>query len=499
MTSTVEQALTPQEQHGRDIWLKSTFGGEKFFSLVLPDPPFNLTLGLDLALTTPRAERFTRWGLVNDPDCTDGDASTGFLDRCTDPHSAGVIGVRKIANPLPVGPRVLFGITCASCHAGLAAANPPANPNLPRWENIDLTIGNQHLQVGKLFAAHMTTHDPRYHVFRSWPPGTVDTTVLENDHINNPGMITPIFDVPDRPFFALHRNDVAIEVHRNGQGGEDDVGCELAALRVYFNIGMCARECMIGHLANGPGGTQTPIDLEQCRRACPEYIAAEQQVGDLCAFLGTTRAPVLPPAYIDRSVVARGRHVFATACASCHSNGEPPPEDALSDDELRTATSLGINRCRSLTTNWQPDHIWAAFSSDEHKAFGTGFYRDLPLRGAWATAPFLHNNSIGAYSGDPTIAGRLAAYDDAIDELLSPWKRDLTGSIARTTDSITLSTPTGTVTLPAGFPVALYANLDPANPTQNLCPDLLENTGHYFGVWLSPADKYALKEFLKTR
>lgn len=86
-----------------------------------------------------------------------------------------------------------------------------------------------------------------------------------------------------------------------------------------------------------------------------------------------------------------------------------------------------------------------------------------------------------------------------MDQLLSPWRRDLLGSIARTTDSITLATPIGNVTLPAGFPVALYANLDPANPACNLCPDLLENTGHYFGVWLSPSDKYALKEFLKTR
>jgi hypothetical protein len=28
--------LTPQQRHGKDVWLNSTFGGEKFFSLVLP-------------------------------------------------------------------------------------------------------------------------------------------------------------------------------------------------------------------------------------------------------------------------------------------------------------------------------------------------------------------------------------------------------------------------------------------------------------------------------
>jgi hypothetical protein len=39
---------------------------------------------------------------------------------------------------------------------------------------------------------------------------------------------------------------------------------------------------------------------------------------------------------------------------------------------------------------------------------------------------------------------------------------------------------------------------NPQNPLQNLCPDLIENEGHTFGSDLSTADKYALREFLKT-
>src|SRR5690242_20376664 len=93
--STVEQALSPALQHGKDVWFKSTFGGEKFFSLILPQPPFNLTLGLDAALTSDRNTRFDKWGLINDPDCVQGDESSGFLDKCADPESAGVVGVRK--------------------------------------------------------------------------------------------------------------------------------------------------------------------------------------------------------------------------------------------------------------------------------------------------------------------------------------------------------------------------------------------------------------------
>ncbi len=505
--SVARPSLIQQQDHGKDVWLNSTFGGEKYFSLILPAAPFDLQVGFDTVLATPRSQRFTRWGVINDPDCTDGDASTGF-DRCADPHATGVVGIRRFDNPLPVGPRVLIGVACASCHAGLDPARPPADPNHPGWENIHLTVGNQYIDIAKIFNAHLSPSDPRYQVFHTWAPGTVDTTVLESDHINNPGMITPIFNVADRPYFHLHDHGVPVTVHRSGQGGEDDVGCEKSMLRVYFNIGMCTAECMVGHLANGPGGSQTPIDLDQCRRDCPAFRDAERNAGDLCAFLNTARPPKLDASYIDRAVVDRGKRVFFRACAHCHSNGRPLGHNVLSNDLLHRAPGpfadeaageIGTNSCRARTTNWQAGHIWAAFSSDEQKARGPGYYRNLPLLALWATAPFLHNDRLGRYTGDPSVAGRLAAYEDAMDQLLNPWKRDLLGSIQRTTQAIVLPTPLGNVPLPAGTPVATFANLDPAKPLNNLCPDLVENEGHRFGEWLSAADKYALKEFLKTQ
>jgi hypothetical protein len=64
-------------------------------------------------------------------------------------------------------------------------------------------------------------------------------------------------------------------------------------------------------------------------------------------------------------------------------------------------------------------------------------------------------------------------------------------------DSVQLPGPSA-VTLPAGTPIAQFANVDPNSGT-NLCPDLVENQGHHFGAELSEEDKYALREFLKTR
>jgi mono/diheme cytochrome c family protein len=546
-------SLDATQTYGRDVWLNASFGGQFFFSLIAPNAPINLPLGFDSALTTPRADRFAQWGLLNDPDCTDGDATTGYLDKCppgrvppSDPsyqvygESSGVVGVRKFQNPffgqpaaataagLPASAAslpLLFGVSCAGCHAGWDPANPPADTAAPTWANIHLTAGNQYIQIGKIFGAHLTPADPRWQVFHSWKAGTVDTTAIESDHINNPGIITQFWDVPARPFFDLTYSNFsvidppqagsAIHVHRGGQGGEDDTGCEMAALRVYFNIGMCAAECMLPHLTNGAGGTQTPIDLAACEQACPFYAAAKQAVVPMCDFMATTTPPALPAQYVNQPAAARGKVVFQKYCASCHSNGQPVGSDAniLSDDLLHAAKGplanelaqqVGTNSCRSKTTNWQAGQIWAAFSSDEQKARGPGFYRDVPLRGAWATAPFFHNNQLGAQpdlSSDAaatatvSIQGRLALFGDAMDKLLNPWKRS---PIVEVTTQA-LVPPAVPLPLPAGTPIALFANLDPANPLHNLCPDLVENEGHYFGSLLSGGDKSDLTEFLKTQ
>ena len=508
------QELTAQQQHGRDVWFNSTFGGEKFFSLILPQPPFNLTLGLDQVLTSDRNTRFDNFGVINDPGCTQGDVSTGYLDRCSDPNSAGVVGIRKYPNPnyTPTNgqPPVLIGVACAGCHAGLDPANPPADPNHPAWANIHATTGNQFIKIGKIFSGHLSTHDPRWQVFNTWAPGTVDTTAIESDGINNPGIITQFFDFPDRPYFNLHYNGAGITVHRAGQGGEDDAGCALAATRVYFNIGMCAAECMVSHL----GPPQTPIDLNQCARDCADFNQEQIDVQDLCAFIQTPPEPKLAnapggSAMIDNNAAGHGYDVFKANCAGCHSTSNAKTNNVWSDDLLHPVGDVGVNSCRSRSTNWQTGHIWAAFSSDEQRnhTYGQpGAIRDVPLLAVWATAPFFHNNRLGMQSSDSSVSGRVAAFEDAMDKLLNPTHR--TPYVAVTTD-LTCFNADCSSSAPAGTPVAFFADVNPATG-QSLCPgsvvnpqtgqgfDAVENEGHYYGASLSATDKYSLIEFLKT-
>src|SRR6185437_11601042 len=54
---------------------------------------------------------------------------------------------------------------------------------------------------------------------------------------------------------------------------------------------------------------------------------------------------------------------------------------------------------------------------------GPGYYRVPTLTSIWATAPFFHNNALGTFNNDPSVQGRLDAFDDAIHRLLWPERR----------------------------------------------------------------------------
>jgi hypothetical protein len=219
----------------------------------------------------------------------------------------------------------------------------------------------------------------------------------------------------------------------------------------------------------------------------------------------------------DEATLRRGAEVFGTHCARCHSSKQPqfartPRQRAryfqekstgawpdvqkfflegnfLSDDERYPVTELGTNMARALATNAVDGDIWAEFSSRDYKALpplgpltldvpvfppdprlpwslrrpirvefdppggGRGYYRTPSLISLWATAPYLHNNSVGDYwvikngkrerfpnTGarvgerlpdgtwvdypiDTSIQGRLAMFQDGMDKLLNPARR----------------------------------------------------------------------------
>jgi hypothetical protein len=80
------------------------------------------------------------------------------------------------------------------------------------------------------------------------------------------------------------------------------------------------------------------------------------------------------------------------------------------------------------------------------------------LISVWSSAPLLHNNSLGKFTGDPSVGGRMEAFNDAISKLLWPEKRLDKDSIWRTTRECSLQIQASA--LPEPLRTILKPNLD---------------------------------------
>ncbi len=328
--------------------------------------------------------------------------------------------------------------------------------------------------------------------------------------------------------------------------GADSVGILGALARVYVSIGEFHEEWLRHFNPLVGGRPQTPIDIPTMQRNSVYWRATEERLGDVAAFLLKTSAPhhlADAPggaAYLTASpaVLARGRAVFADRCAGCHSSRQPPasirphtPEHAawmrqavespgffvdnyLSSEERYPVTAIGTNACASLAANAVRGHVWEQFSSETYKglpaagrievrdpvgggrstfelpAGGRGYLRPPTLASVWASAPYLHDNSVGTYDGDPSVAGRMAAFEDGMGKLLWPerraaddcaarWGLPFCGPVYRTTETSWLTVRRAYLPavlqpllgsgdgdelrlgpIPKGTPIGLLANLD---------------------------------------
>ena len=481
-------------------------------------------------------------------------------------------------NPGTMQPPYLVGMTCGFCHIGYNPLNPPTDPERPAWANLAGTIGNQYWEEGKLFSLNMKPDDFRWHVSARQPPGTSDTSRFATDHINNPNAINTIFNLAFRPTEPeLQRDGKTIPVHHILKDGADSIGVAGASLRVYVNIGMCGEYWMsLQDAVLGVARKQQPFDIDHARKTCEDWRNTEARMANAEAFLKLLRPPHLKDApggtaflNANPETMRAGQRAFAENCARCHSSKQPPAgttdpiqwfrqaveaqdflaDNFLSDDKRYPITQIGTNIARSIGSNATRGNIWDQFSSETYKAQkplgqltnlynprdptkpitfdmpggGRGYIRTASLTGIWATAPFLHNNSVGVFVKDPSVQGRMTAFNDAITKMLWPERRLGVQSIPVTTvdSTVQISGTTRRVRIPAGTPVDYVARVDPTKLPDiirnssllnlfsdesiyrrmlgnNAAPDFILDKGHVFGSGLSDADKRALIEFLKT-
>jgi hypothetical protein len=392
--------------------------------------------------------------------------------------------------------------------------------------------------------------------------------------------------------------------------GADSIGVRGATIRVYVNIGMFSEYWLTRHNRLVGLAPQKPFEIPYAREHSVFWLATEERLDNIAAFFRKLKPFHLSDATggqelisKDQAVMTRGKEVFAESCAACHSSKQPPgnidPQSGegkawfraevmkadflennfLSNERRYPLTKIETNAARAFATNAKAGHVWDNFSSQTYKELSPvdeltffnpfnetqpirfrpkdkktapGYYRVSSLISLWSSAPFLHNNALGKFTGDPSVAGRMDAFNDAVEKLLWPAKRLDKASIWRTQNECTfhlrkefvpkplqrLAGSDGYIKIgpiPKGMPVNLLANLEPdfgqvdlfvkiaeklikinrgkLSPgaaeeelrklvpdliAANKCPDFIEDKGHYFGTELADNDKRALIEFLKT-
>jgi hypothetical protein len=393
--------------------------------------------------------------------------------------------------------------------------------------------------------------------------------------------------------------------------GADSIGVPGATIRVFVNIGMFSEYWLSRHNRLIGLFPQQAFEIPYAREHSVFWRATEERIGYIAAFFRKLQPFRLQDApggqeFIskDEALMNRGKMAFATNCAGCHSSKRPEgvvdPQSAdgrqkwiaevmnptfldnnfLSSEQRIPVSEVKTNSARAFGTNAKRGHIWDNFSSETYKTLpaiadlefynpfqeaqpikfspkeknvGAGYYRVPSLVSLWSSAPLLHNNALGNFTGDPSVAGRLQAFQDAIEKLLWPEKRLDRASIWRTQNECYLhlrkefvpkplqkfAESDGYIKIgpvPKGTPVNLLGNLNPdvgelvaiqlklaqafikikaenlsseqatAELTRavpeliaaNECPDFIEDKGHYYGTQLPDEDKRALIEFLKT-
>ncbi len=574
--------LAPDEIKGRNMWLLWCGGNEAFWDY-LAGHSYGFMDLLKLCDFGPRdkfrGKRFGPAGLIIEPNTKlpQKPDEFGFVIRepqdpaasQPDPkiygRSAGIVGLRLFPNPkfdaaarkrwdinryyqdekYYDDPKLVrpyrVGMSCVFCHVAPHPLNPPADPEAPKWENLSTTIGAQYFRMRAVFGNLLKEDNFIYHLLDSQPPGTIDTSLIATDQINNTSTMNALWDFGARldrsgllaispeyrdpayvtnylsryghnEFEKLSQVSAQMPVALYGLSnayanprpvprilleGADSVGAWGALARVYLNIGLFSERWIT--LSNIFIGfqQQRPFRIADAEKNSVYWRVTERDVDYLGEFFLKSTGPMrLKDAPGGKQLgqlkgegvpwapeLAAGRKVFAERCIICHSskqpngqNGAPKGPEAVDGNKLVEylndpayrqwavaevekpdfwennflstevrvpVTLVKTNAARSLGSNAVAGHMWDDFSSDTYKNLpavgkisywnpatqknvawqppgnGRGYYRPPPLVGIWATAPFLHNNTCGLFNNDPSVKGRLEAFDDGIHRLLT--------------------------------------------------------------------------------
>jgi hypothetical protein len=305
-----------------------------------------------------------------------------------------------------------LGMSCAFCHVGPNPVKPPPDPENPRWEHLSSNVGAQYFWWDRIFDWKGQTNERSflYQGLHTSLPGTLDTSLVSTDNINNPRTMNAVYLLGPRmglakrwgketlaggnldnrqfndfvpasdPLAQFFSPPATTWTPRVLKDGSDSVGALGALNRVYLNIGLFSEEWLL-HFRPIIGGTEiTPIKIADAKKNSVYWQATELQTPNMARFfLASTDPHYLRDApggsaYLteDAESLRRGKLVFADRCGRCHSSKLPPLPQGLDLENCNGKDYLGC---------W--DRYWAWTKTDAFKA---------PMRELAAATDFLRDN-----------------------------------------------------------------------------------------------------------
>ena len=165
-------------------------------------------------------------------------------------------------------------MSCGFCHVGPNPIKPPADPENPKWANLSSNVGAQYFWVDRIFYWNADPTDFVFQLFHTSRPGSLDTSFISTDNINNPRTMNAVYQllprllqakrwgketlagggldnrqfndyVKDGPLTQFFEAPDTVWTPRVLKDGADSVGALGALNRVYLNIGTFSEEWLL--------------------------------------------------------------------------------------------------------------------------------------------------------------------------------------------------------------------------------------------------------------
>jgi len=315
------------------------------------------------------------------------------------------------------------GMACAFCHVGPSPVNPPKDFNAPKWENLSSNVGAQYFWVDRVFFWNYKKDQKNlvHQLLHAAKPGTLDTSLISSDQINNPRTMNAIYGLRARvraaatfshwekmegdqklnkqfvdieevtsksPLYDFSIKNERVKFGENDyssrgnyvlsprvlKDGSDSVGALGALNRVYINIGLYSEEWirnfvpLLGTL-DVPFFKITPFQIKTAQKKSGYWNANVEQTPDLAVFfLASSTKDGLKDApggekYLEdynSKVVERGKEVFASNCASCHSSKLPE----MAGSFFKDSSCIGKGYLSCWQKYWNNANTNRAFRSE---------------------------------------------------------------------------------------------------------------------------------------